>query len=125
MFGVTPNRKELELMRRLAELIGTRSARLFACGIAAIAKNKCYKTCHVGVDGSVFKNYPACKARTAQALRDILDWPAKIKLGDSDPIKLLPAEDGSSVGAALIVALTLKRVKEGNMVGILSPENFN
>jgi len=36
----------------------------------------------------------------------------------------LPAEDGSGVGAALIAALTLKRVKEGSMAGIEHPENF-
>jgi len=30
----------------------------------------------------------------------------------------MPAEDGSGVGAALIAALTLKRVQEGNHAGI-------
>ncbi|ESZ98733.1 hexokinase [Sclerotinia borealis F-4128] len=115
---------ELELIRRLAELIGTRAARLSACGVAAIAKKKDYKTCHVGADGSVFNKYPHFKARGAAALREILDWPAKKNHKDEDPIEILAAEDGSGVGAALIAALTLKRVKAGNMAGILHPENF-
>ncbi|KAI5363809.1 putative hexokinase, ATPase, nucleotide binding domain-containing protein [Septoria linicola] len=113
---------ELELIRRLAELIGTRSARLSACGVAAISKKKNYKTCHVGADGSVFNKYPHFKARGAQALKEILDWESSRDgkpLGKgSDPIEILPAEDGSGVGAALIAALTLKRVQKGNHAGI-------
>lgn len=41
-----------------------------------------------------------------------------------DPIEILPAEDGSGVGAALIAALTLKRVQEGNTVGVQNPEDM-
>ncbi|KAH8717247.1 Hexokinase [Beauveria bassiana] len=115
---------ELELIRRLAELIGTRAARLSACGVAAICKKKNFKTCHVGADGSVFNKYPHFKARGAQALKEILDWPDKTDPKAEDPIEILAAEDGSGVGAALIAALTLKRAKEGNMAGILHPERF-
>lgn len=115
---------ELELIRRLAELIGTRAARLSACGVAAIAIKKGYQTCHVGADGSVFNKYPHFKSRGAQALREILDWPAKLNPREEDPIEILAAEDGSGVGAALIAALTLKRVTEGNLIGILHPEKF-
>jgi len=113
------NKPELELCRRLAELIGTRSARLSACGVAAICKKKKIDSCHVGADGSVFNKYPHFKARGAQALREILDWGEK-KGGRNarDPIEILPAEDGSGVGAALIAALTLKRAQEGNKAGI-------
>jgi hexokinase len=105
---------ELEMCRGLAELIGTRAARLSACGVAAICTKKNIESCHVGADGSVFTKYPHFKARGAQALREILDWGDKEK----DKVLILPAEDGSGVGAALIAALTLKRVKEGDMVGI-------
>lgn len=122
--SITCTRPELELIRRLAELIGTRAARLSACGVAAICKKKGYDTCHVGADGSVFNKYPHFKARGAQALREILDWPEKANPKEEDPIEILAAEDGSGVGAALIAALTLKRVKAGNMAGILHPENF-
>ncbi|KXX78730.1 Hexokinase [Madurella mycetomatis] len=123
--NITPNLPELELIRRTAELIGTRAARLSACGVAAISKKKGYDNCHVGADGSVFNKYPRFKARGAQALREILDWPEKTDPKEEDPIEILAAEDGSGVGAALIAALTLERVKKGNMHGILHPENFN
>lgn len=122
--SITTTQPELELIRRLAELIGTRAARLSACGVAGIAKKKGFKTCHVGADGSVFNKYPHFKARGATALREILDWPEKKNAREEDPIEILPAEDGSGVGAALIAALTLKRVKEGNIAGISHLENF-
>jgi hexokinase len=122
--GIAPTHAELELIRRTAELIGTRAARLSSCGVAAICTKMGYKSCHVGADGSVFNKYPHFKARGAKALREILDWPDKADPKDEDPIEILPAEDGSGVGAALIAALTLKRVKEGNFHGILHPENF-
>lgn len=112
------------MIRRTAELIGTRAARLSACGVAAISKKKGYTSCHVGADGSVFNKYPHFKARGAQALREILDWPEKKDPNEEDPIEIMAAEDGSGVGAALIAALTLQRVKEGNLHGILHPENY-
>lgn len=92
--------------------------------MAAISIKKGYKTCHVGADGSVFNKYPHFKKRGAQAMREILDWPANSNPKEEDPIEILAAEDGSGVGAALIAALTLKRVKAGNLSGILHPENF-
>jgi len=126
--GIKPTRPELELLRRLAELIGTRAARLSACGVAAICKKKGYKTAHVGADGSVFNKYPHFKARGAQALKEILDWEGgrdgKALGKGHDPIEILPAEDGSGVGAALIAALTLKRVQEGQVAGIRDPEGM-
>lgn len=72
----------------------------------------------------MFNKYPRFKERGAAALREILDWPDKKDAREEDPIEILAAEDGSGVGAALIAALTLKRVQEGNMEGILHPENF-
>ena len=117
-FSLQCNKPELELVRRLAELIGTRAARLSACGVAAICKKKGYKTAHVGADGSVFNKYPHFKARGAQALREMLDWPEKKNKRDNDPVEIMTAEDGSGVGAVLIAALTLKRVKEGQLAGI-------
>ncbi|KAF7558315.1 hypothetical protein G7046_g5834 [Stylonectria norvegica] len=122
--NLTCTRPELELMRRLAELIGTRAARLSACGVSAVCKKKGYESCHVGADGSVFNKYPHFKARGAQALREILDWPNKARAKDEDPVEVLAAEDGSGVGAALIAALTLKRINDGNLAGVLHPEHF-
>lgn len=118
--GISATKPELELCRRLAELIGTRAARLSACGVAAICKKKNIESCHVGADGSVFNKYPHFKARGAVALREILDWPR----GKRDPVDIRAAEDGSGVGAALIAALTIKRVKEGNLAGIRNTEGM-
>ncbi|KAF2724322.1 hypothetical protein K431DRAFT_301043 [Polychaeton citri CBS 116435] len=125
---IKPSRPELELIRRLAELIGTRSARLSACGVAAICKKKGYKTAHVGADGSVFNKYPHFKTRGAQALKEILDWTVgrdgKPLGKGNDPVEILPAEDGSGVGAALIAALTLKRAQEGRIMGIRDADSL-
>ena len=117
--NITANKPELELCRRLAELIGTRAARLSACGVAAICKKKNIDSCHVGADGSVFNKYPHFKARGAVALREILDWPK-----GKDKVDIRAAEDGSGVGAALIAALTLQRVKGGNLAGIKNREGM-
>uniref|UniRef100_A0A093VTV0 Phosphotransferase n=1 Tax=Talaromyces marneffei PM1 TaxID=1077442 RepID=A0A093VTV0_TALMA len=101
MLGIKAVKPELELCRRLAELIEN-------------------KRCHVGADGSVFTKYPHFKARGARALREILDW----EDNEKDKVVILPAEDGSGVGAALIAALTLKRYKEGNLCGIKDKDSF-
>ncbi|CAG8089637.1 unnamed protein product [Penicillium salamii] len=111
---------ERVLARRLSELIGTRAARLSACGVAAICTKKNIDSCHVGADGSVFTKYPHFKARGAKALQEILDWPANV----TDKVDILAAEDGSGVGAALIAALTLKRVKAGNLAGIRNMDDM-
>jgi hexokinase len=106
---------ERKLIRRLAELIGTRAARLSACGVAAICKMKNITTCHIGADGSVFNKYPYFQERGAQALREIFGWDNSVK---KDPIQIVPSEDGSGVGAALIAALTMKRIKKGIYAGV-------
>lgn len=122
--NLTVTKPELELCRRLAELIGTRAARLSACGVAAICKKKNMDSCHVGADGSVFNKYPHFKQRGAQALREILDWDEKGYKKGKDPVVLSSAEDGSGVGAALIAALTIRRIKEGNTHGIREVKKF-
>ncbi|KAL1970267.1 hypothetical protein VTN77DRAFT_5427 [Rasamsonia byssochlamydoides] len=107
VLGIKPALHELKVARYLVELIGTRAARLYSCGIAAICKKKNIQSCHVGVDGTVFNKYSHFRERAAQALREILDWPE----GTEDPVTLQSSEDGSGVGAALIAALALERSK--------------
>lgn len=80
-----------------------------ACGIAAIVTKKNFAPCSVGADGSVFNKYPHFRERNAVALEEIL--------GHKDVV-VKPAEDGSGVGAALIAALTIRRIKEGITAGI-------
>jgi len=116
--GISPTKPELELIRRLAELIATRAARLTAVGVSAICRHKKWDNVHVGADGSVFTKYPHFKIRQAQALKEILGWEGKFGKGRGDPIEVLPAEDGSGVGAALIAALTVKRARAGQLAGI-------
>ncbi|KAL0636181.1 hexokinase [Maublancomyces gigas] len=106
---------ERKLIRRLAELIGTRAARLSACGVGAICKMKDIKSCHVGADGSVFNKYPNFQQRGAHALREIFGWDKSVR---KDPIQIVPSEDGSGVGAALIAALTMKRIRKGIHAGV-------
>lgn len=115
--GLQTTDHERELIRRLAELIGTRAARLSACGVAAICKKTGMTKCHAGADGSVFNKYPFFKERGAQALKEIFDW--DIKNPRDYPVKVVAAEDGSGVGAALIAALTSYRLEKGQSVGIV------
>ena len=67
----------------------------------------------------MFNKYPHFKLRGAVALRQMLDWPDEVR---KDPVDIRAAEDGSGVGAALIAALTLKRVQEGVTAGVRDPE---
>lgn len=113
VLGIQTTVAERKIIRRLAERIGERSARLSVCGIAAICKKRGYKTGHCAADGSVFNKYPGFKERAAKGLRDIFDWTEK-----EDPIVIVPAEDGSGAGAAIIAALTQKRLKAGLSVGV-------
>lgn len=99
--GIESTVPERRITRFLVEIVGTRSARLYACGIAAICKKRGIKTGVVGVDGSTFNYYTRFRLRVAQAMRDIMDWPDDVK----DPISFEVSEDGSGVGAALIAAL--------------------
>lgn len=120
--GIITSESERKLIRRLAELIGTRAARLSACGVAALIKKTEMKTGHCGADGSVFNKYPHFKARGAEALAEIFGWPSKN--AKQHPIKIVPAEDGSGVGAALIAALTEARIKAGKYIGEKGTESL-
>ncbi|EGV66103.1 hexokinase [Yamadazyma tenuis] len=113
VLGIQVTLPERKVIRRLAELIGERSARLSVCGIAAICKKRNYKKAHCAADGSVYNKYPQFKERAAKALRDIFEWTE-----DEDPVVIIPAEDGSGVGAAVIAALTEKRLANGLSVGL-------
>lgn len=113
--NIAPTEPELEFIRRLAELIAVRGARLCVCGVAAICRKKRLSSGHVAADGSVANKHPKFKKRWAGAMAEILEWPED---REEDPIVLTSAEDGSGVGAAVIVAMTLERAKRGKMVGI-------
>lgn len=110
--GITPSLEDRVVLKEIASSVGERAARLSVCGIAAICKKRLYHTAHCAADGSVYDKYPGFKERAAKALRDIFEWTEK-----DDPIVIVHAEDGSGVGAAVIAALTQRRLKEGLSVG--------
>ncbi|KAJ3238694.1 hexokinase A [Chytriomyces hyalinus] len=92
------------LVKTLCELVGKRSARLSAAGVAAVVtKMNKLDGCTVGIDGSLFELYPHFSNRMRDALREILGISA-------ENIVLEQARDGSGQGAALIAALA----NEGN-----------
>ncbi|KAK4689198.1 hexokinase, partial [Tremellales sp. Uapishka_1] len=107
-FGVETTLEERQFFKKLAVLIGTRAARLSACGIAAIVSKKGYLDtgCAVGADGSLYNKYPGFPARIHQALFDIFGEKGK-------KIVTHHAEDGSGVGSAIIAAMTKARKDAG------------
>ncbi|KAJ9096876.1 hypothetical protein QFC20_006345 [Naganishia adeliensis] len=112
-FGIETTLEERQFFRSLAKLIGSRAARLSACGIAAIVSKKGYleKGCSVGADGSLYNKYPGFADRIHQALVDIFGEAGK-------NIKTHHAEDGSGVGSAIIAAMTKKRKEAGYFVDL-------
>ncbi|KAL5343988.1 hexokinase-domain-containing protein [Aspergillus crustosus] len=101
---LTPTHGELQFCQQVAHLIASRAGRLYACEIAAIMKKWSFERCHVAVDGSVFNKYPNFPERVLSTLGEIFQWPG----GLSDSVKIIPAVDGSSVGAAVIAALAAR-----------------
>lgn len=99
--GLILNSNELKVCRYLTELVGTRAARLYACGIAAICRRIKVNSCRVGVDGAVFNHYTNFRERASHALREILDWPYY----SDDLVTFHTTEDGSGIGAAIIAAV--------------------
>ncbi|KAK6907039.1 hypothetical protein I203_101028 [Kwoniella mangroviensis CBS 8507] len=110
-FGVETTLEERQFFKKLAVLIGTRSARLSACGIAAIVSKKGYldEGCGVGADGSLYNKYPNFANRVHAALVDIFGEKGK-------NIVTHHAEDGSGVGSAIIAAMTKERKDRGFFV---------
>ncbi|SOV08659.1 probable hexokinase [Ustilago sp. UG-2017a] len=112
-FGIDTTIEERQFFSKLAKLIGTRSARLSSCGIAALVTKMGYldKGCGVGCDGSLYSKYPGFPDRLHQALEDIF--------GDKGRnIKTYQAEDGSGVGSAIIAAMTKARKEQGKYVEV-------
>lgn len=109
--GLEVSDVEIELSRRLAEIIAVRGARLCACGVAAICQKEGIERGHVAADGSVANKHPKFKKRWARALGEILGWEEGKKDGKEDPIILTSAEDGSGVGCAIIAAMEIERRK--------------
>lgn len=109
--------EECYFVKKVAKAIGTRAARLSICGISAACKKRGYEHCHIAADGSVFLKYPNFPRRAADALSEVFGWPKDLSY-DDHPIKIVRAEDGSGVGAAVIAALSHKRQMKGLSLGL-------
>ncbi|KAF5978756.1 hexokinase [Fusarium bulbicola] len=107
--GVSPSLKELDFMRKVATLVTTRAARLSSTGIAAICLKRNLKTCHVGVEGSLFEKHPHFKRELSKALGEILGW-QKSSSTSKESVEFM-LSPGSGVGAA-VIASTLTRSKQ-------------
>ncbi|KAL3440201.1 hypothetical protein BJX65DRAFT_300651 [Aspergillus insuetus] len=103
-YGIDATDEELCVCCILAEVVCARAARLYACGIAALCRKQGVAECAVGVDGSAFEKYSQFRERAVGSLGEILDWPE-----GEERVKLVSAEDGSGVGAALIAAIILNQ----------------
>ncbi|KAG8921113.1 hypothetical protein FRC01_000407, partial [Tulasnella sp. 417] len=90
---------ERQFFKALAKLIGTRSARLASCGMAAIVKKLDIldEGCSIGIDGSLYDMYPGFKERIHEGLTDIFGEKGK-------NVVTHHAEDGSGLGSAIIAA---------------------
>jgi hexokinase len=107
--SLQPSDVEIELSRRLAEMIAVRGARLCACGVAAICTKEGIKKGHVAADGSVANKHPKFKRRWTKALGEVLGWKEE-ECGEGEgPITITSAEDGSGLGCAIIGAMELER----------------
>jgi hexokinase len=92
--------EDRRLVKRVAELIATRAARLAGAGVAAIiTKINRLDDCTVAIDGSLFAQYPHFANRMRDSLRELIGITV-------DNINLVQARDGSGQGAALIAALS-------------------
>ncbi|KAF2841151.1 hexokinase [Patellaria atrata CBS 101060] len=107
LLGLSISENESGYLRRLAEMINTRGARLCVCGVAAICKKQGIKEGHVAADGGVVKRSPKFKARWDQAIREVLELESE----EDTPIRLTSAEDGSGVGLTIITAMTMGKGK--------------
>lgn len=103
--GLATTLKERQLIQTLSKLIATRAARLAACSIAAICKRTNVDSGNIACDGSVISKYPFFKERIENALAEILDWSER-----PYPLQIVQAEDGSSVGAAIIACIAQKSI---------------
>ncbi|KAG0682460.1 hexokinase A [Pichia californica] len=109
--------EECYFAKKVAESIGTRAARLSICGISAACKKRGFKKCHIAADGAVYMKYPYFPERAAKGLSDVFRWGDDLPI-EQHPIRIVRAQDGSGVGAAVIAALSHNRQVKGLSLGL-------
>lgn len=114
-FSIETDIHERRFFKKLAKLIGLRSARLSACGLSALVEKQGsidhMEELVIGIDGSLYSKYPGFADRLHTALGDILGEKAK-------KIVTKQAEDGSGAGSAVIAAMTKARKSAGKLVDL-------
>ena len=83
-----------QIVKRVCQIVGLRASRLSAAALSAILFhcNLIDSGCNIGIDGSLFLNYPCFKERIISAFKEIFG-------SDADKFELGVALDGSGVGA--------------------------
>jgi hexokinase len=88
-------------MMEIGVALGKRSARLSAIGIVSLLKMTRLhdRPCAVGIDGTLFEQYPGFRSYLEEALKELLGHEA------AKNVTIDLAKDGSGLGAAVIAAL--------------------
>ncbi|SPO39270.1 probable glucokinase [Pseudozyma flocculosa] len=111
--------EDVDTVRRVCKIVGTRAARLSSVAIAAtlVQTNNVQSRgdgpdegVKVGMDGSVIEFYPHFEERMREGLRDLLGEDAERR------VKIGLAKDGSGVGAALGALQAAKQEASGHRV---------
>ena len=99
-WSIDPSVEDRHGVRRICQMIATRSARLSAIGIGGIiSKLNQWNDCTVAIDGSVFEHYPGYSKKIRETLEELFGMLA-------DNVHLMLSKDGSGVGAALCAAVS-------------------
>ncbi len=107
---------DVEAVRKIVRLVGTRAARLSATAVAGTLhqtgalEEDGKKEVNVGLDGSLAELYPHFEERMREALREIVGAEAEKR------VIFGLAKDGSGVGAALGAAAAKKQEEAGHRV---------
>ncbi|XP_069828792.1 hexokinase-3 isoform X2 [Dendropsophus ebraccatus] len=117
--GLNPTEQDCEQVKCVCSAVSTRSAKLCAAGLAAVA-NRIRNNHHdpmgritVGVDGSVYKTNPKFGEHLSQTLKE---------LAPDCQIKFIVSEDGSGKGTAIVTAVAQRVAEQRKLIDkILEP----
>lgn len=117
--GLNPTEQDCARVKNVCSAVSTRSAKLCAAGLAAVA-NRIKINHHdpmgnitVGVDGSVYKTNPRFGEHLNQTLKE---------LAPDCQIKFIVSEDGSGKGTAIVTAIAQRLADQRQLIDkILEP----
>ncbi|XP_044136633.1 hexokinase-2-like [Bufo gargarizans] len=117
--GLNPTAKDCAVVKSVCNAVSTRSAKLCAAGLAAVA-NRIKNNHHdpmgritVGVDGSVYKTNPKFGEHLNRTLKE---------LAPGCQIKFLVSEDGCGKGTAIVTAVAQRLADQRQLIDkILEP----